>query len=67
VHTVTRSLPAGDYGVVAEGRLVASVERKSLAENDNDEDVAGKLLPDGAQRRPNHRGFARFAGPGGSG
>jgi ERCC4-type nuclease len=32
VHTVTRSLPAGDYGVVAEGRLVASVERRSLAD-----------------------------------
>ena len=32
VRTVTRALPAGDYGIVVDGRLVASVERKSLAD-----------------------------------
>lgn len=32
VRTVTRALPCGDYGITAEGRLVASVERKSLAD-----------------------------------
>jgi ERCC4-type nuclease len=32
VTTVTRALPCGDYGLVLEGRLVASVERKSLAD-----------------------------------
>lgn len=31
-RTVARALPCGDYGVVAEGRLVAAVERKSLAD-----------------------------------
>ena len=30
--TVARALPCGDYGVVAGGRLVAAVERKSLAD-----------------------------------
>ena len=30
VSTVSRALPCGDYGVVADGRLVAAVERKSL-------------------------------------
>ena len=30
VATVSRALPCGDYGVVADGRLVAVVERKSL-------------------------------------
>lgn len=30
VATVSRALPCGDYGVVADGRLVAAVERKSL-------------------------------------
>jgi len=30
VRTVSRALPAGDYGVVLDGTLVASVERKSL-------------------------------------
>jgi hypothetical protein len=30
VDAVKRSLPCGDYGVVAAGRLVAAVERKSL-------------------------------------
>ena len=30
VRTVSRALPAGDYGVVLDDRLVASVERKSL-------------------------------------
>lgn len=30
VSTVRRALPCGDYGLVADGRLVASVERKSL-------------------------------------
>ncbi|MEU2043721.1 ERCC4 domain-containing protein [Nocardia niwae] len=30
VTTVQRALPAGDYGLVHDGRLVASVERKSL-------------------------------------
>src|SRR3984957_3311907 len=30
VATVKRALPCGDYGLVADGRLVASVERKSL-------------------------------------
>ena len=32
VRTVSRGLPAGDYGVVLHGTLVASVERKSLAD-----------------------------------
>ena len=32
VATVSRALPCGDYGVVADGRLVAAVERKSLAD-----------------------------------
>jgi hypothetical protein len=32
VRTVSRALPCGDYGIVAEGRLVAAVERKSLAD-----------------------------------
>lgn len=30
--TVRRALPCGDYGIVDDGRLVASVERKSLAD-----------------------------------
>jgi hypothetical protein len=30
VSTVRRALPAGDYGIVLAGRLVAAVERKSL-------------------------------------
>ena len=30
VKTVGRALPSGDYGLVVDGRLVASVERKSL-------------------------------------
>ena len=29
--TEPRALPAGDYGVLVEGRVVAIVERKSLA------------------------------------
>jgi len=32
VTTVQRALPCGDYGVVAGGRLIASVERKSLVD-----------------------------------
>jgi ERCC4-type nuclease len=32
VTTVFRALPCGDYGVVADGRLVAALERKSLAD-----------------------------------
>jgi hypothetical protein len=32
VTAVSRALPCGDYGVVADGRLVAAVERKSLAD-----------------------------------
>ena len=32
VTTMKRALPCGDYGVVLAGRLVASVERKSLAD-----------------------------------
>lgn len=32
VTTVKRALPCGDYGVVLDGQLVASVERKSLAD-----------------------------------
>ncbi len=32
VATVKRALPCGDYGLVADGRLIASVERKSLAD-----------------------------------
>lgn len=32
VRTVQRGLPCGDYAVVARGRLVAAVERKSLAD-----------------------------------
>lgn len=30
--TVKRALPCGDYGIVQDGRLIASVERKSLAD-----------------------------------
>ena len=30
--TVRRSLPAGDYGIEEDGRIIASVERKSLAD-----------------------------------
>jgi hypothetical protein len=32
VHVGRRALPCGDYGVVVDGRLVAAVERKSLAD-----------------------------------
>jgi ERCC4-type nuclease len=32
VLTVRRALPCGDYGLVSGGRLIASVERKSLAD-----------------------------------
>jgi ERCC4-type nuclease len=32
VHTSRRALPAGDYGLEIDGRLVAAVERKSLAD-----------------------------------
>lgn len=32
VRTVSRALPAGDYGVMHDGGLAASVERKSLAD-----------------------------------
>lgn len=32
VRTVQRALPCGDYGLVLDGRLVASVERKSLVD-----------------------------------
>jgi hypothetical protein len=32
VRTVRRALPCGDYGLVVDGLLVASVERKSLAD-----------------------------------
>jgi ERCC4 domain len=32
VRTLTRALPCGDYAVLAEGRLIASVERKSLTD-----------------------------------
>ncbi len=32
VTTVKRALPCGDYGITAEGRLIASVERKSLTD-----------------------------------
>jgi ERCC4 domain len=32
VRTVKRALPCGDYAITAGGRLVASVERKSLAD-----------------------------------
>ena len=32
VNTVRRALPCGDYGLVLNGQLVASVERKSLAD-----------------------------------
>ena len=32
VSTVKRALPCGDYGLVVDGRLVASVERKSLTD-----------------------------------
>jgi len=32
VTTVKRALPCGDYGIVTAGRLVASVERKSLVD-----------------------------------
>lgn len=32
VRTVARALPCGDYAVLAEGRLIASVERKSLTD-----------------------------------
>lgn len=32
VTTVQRALPCGDYGITADGRLIAAVERKSLAD-----------------------------------
>lgn len=32
VHTVRRALPCGDYGLASGGRVVAAVERKSLAD-----------------------------------
>ena len=32
VTTVKRALPCGDYGIVIDGRLIASVERKSLVD-----------------------------------
>jgi hypothetical protein len=32
VHTLSRVLPCGGYGIVVDGRLVAAVERKSLAD-----------------------------------
>lgn len=32
VHTTRRALPAGDYGLEVDGRLVAAAERKSLAD-----------------------------------
>ncbi|MBE1604148.1 ERCC4 domain-containing protein [Actinopolymorpha pittospori] len=32
VHVLRRALPCGDYGVVVAGRMVAAVERKSLAD-----------------------------------
>ena len=32
VATVKRALPCGDYGLVVDGRLIASVERKSLTD-----------------------------------
>lgn len=32
VSTVKRALPCGDYGITIDGRLVAAVERKSLAD-----------------------------------
>jgi hypothetical protein len=32
VSTVKRALPCGDYGLVVDGRLIASVERKSLTD-----------------------------------
>ena len=32
VDTLKRALPCGDYGIVDDGRLLASVERKSLAD-----------------------------------
>jgi hypothetical protein len=32
VSTVRRALPCGDYGLAAGGRLIAAVERKSLAD-----------------------------------
>ena len=32
VATVRRALPCGDYGLVTDGRLIASVERKSLTD-----------------------------------
>src|SRR6266536_1910706 len=32
VRTVRRALPCGDYGLIAGGRLVAAVERKSMAD-----------------------------------
>ena len=38
VVTLKRALPCGDYGIVDDGRLIASVERKSLA------DLVGGLI-----------------------
>jgi hypothetical protein len=32
VHTIRQALPCGDYGLMVDGQLVASVERKSLAD-----------------------------------
>jgi hypothetical protein len=31
-RTISRALPAGDYGIILDGRLAATVERKSLAD-----------------------------------
>jgi len=32
VHTIRQALPCGDYGLLVDGQLIASVERKSLAD-----------------------------------
>jgi hypothetical protein len=32
VRTISRALPCGDYGIILDGRLAATVERKSLAD-----------------------------------
>jgi hypothetical protein len=53
VSTVKRALPCGDYGVTAAGRLVAAVERKSLA------DMVSSLIP---ALRPRRAGRAARAG-----
>ena len=48
--TVRRTLPAGDYAVAFDGRIVAAVERKSLADLVVDDDRRQAALPAGRSR-----------------